>query len=134
MNAPAIRRRIALVLLLAALPWATPLAAVAQAPAPTAGPDVATGVWPRQLDVNGNTVLVYQPQVDRWDGNRLDARAAVAVRAPGAAQPSFGVIWISARTDVDKASGVVTLEDVQIPKVNFPASPQKNPEYLRAAR
>src|SRR5206468_471214 len=46
----------------------------------------------------------------------------------------FGVVWISARTEVDKARGLVSLEDLTIPKVNFPSSPQKNAEYLRFAR
>src|SRR5215468_10157041 len=48
--------------------------------------------WPRQVALGGTTVLVYQPQVDSWTGNRLTFRAAVAVRPAGKSQ-TFGVIW-----------------------------------------
>jgi len=134
------RRLIALALTLVLSLPVTPVSR-AQTPAPgPAAPSsdpsaaLAEGAWPRQFDVNGTTVLVYQPQIDTWEGNRLQARAAVAVRAAGAAQPSFGVVWIAARTEVDKEHGIVSLEDIQIPKVNFPDAPQKTDAYLRAAR
>jgi hypothetical protein len=91
------RRVIALALTLL-LPVAPVLA---QAPAPGAIPP--DGVWPRQIEASGAVVLIYQPQIDTWDRNRLEARAAVSVQPAGAPQPSFGVIWISARTEVDKA-------------------------------
>ncbi|HYB43215.1 MAG TPA: hypothetical protein VEL75_15655, partial [Candidatus Methylomirabilis sp.] len=64
-----------------------------------------------------------------------EARAAVAIEPPGGLPQSFGVIWITARTDVDKERGSVSLEDVKIPKVNFPAAtPQKNADFLRVAQ
>ncbi len=94
---------------------------VAQTPPPDAS--LAEGAWPRQIDANGTTVLVYQPQIDKWQDNRLEARAAVSLQPPGAPQPSYGVIWITARTGVDKERGIVTLEDIKIPKVSFPGAP-----------
>jgi len=134
MIAHARRRSISLILLLAWLSSAAP-AALAQTPAPAAAVSSLDAGWPRQIDApNGAVVLLYQPQVDKWEGNRLEARAAVSVRPPGAAEPFFGVIWITARTEVDKAQGVVSLEDIAIPKVNFPSAPRKNPDYLRFAR
>jgi hypothetical protein len=112
-------------------------AALAQAP-PAAAPDAAAladGLWPKHVEANGAVVQIYQPQVDTWEGNRLEARAAVSFRAPGASQPTFGVVWIAARTEVDKAAGLVTLEDIKIPKINFPGTPPaKAQDYLRIAR
>src|SRR5262249_18701545 len=105
--------------------------------APPAGGDVslAAGVWPRELNVNGATVLVYEPQIDRWQNNRLQARAAVSLQPAGVPQPSYGVIWLTARTEVDKEQGLVDLEEIAIPKVNFPsASPAAQERYLRVAR
>src|SRR5215470_16396948 len=105
--------------------------------APPAGGDVslAAGVWPREINVNGATVLVYEPQIDRWQDNRLEARAAVSLRPGGAPQPSFGVVWLTARTEVDKEHGLVDLEDIAIPRVNFPSAPPAAQErYLRMAR
>jgi hypothetical protein len=128
-------RALALVLaLVIAHAPAAPLMAQTPAP-PTPDVNLAEGVWPRQFDANGTTVLVYQPQIDKWEQNRLEARAAVSLQAPGAPQPSFGVIWITARTEVDKERGIVSLEDIKIPKVNFPGAPPGAQErYLRVAR
>jgi hypothetical protein len=119
-----------------ALGQATAPATSGSAATPAAGQAAvpAEGAWPREIQANGTTVLVYQPQIDTWQGNRLEARAAVAIRRPGAAQPSFGVVWITARTDIDKERGVVVLRDIQIPKVNLPTAPQRNAEFLRGAR
>src|SRR5215831_5956577 len=105
--------------------------------APPAGGDVslAAGVWPREINVNGATVLVYEPQIDRWQNNRLEARAAVSLQPVGVPQPSYGVIWLTARTEVDKEHGLVDLEEIAIPKVNFPsAPPAAQARYLRVAR
>jgi len=45
------------------------------------------------------------------------------------------VIRLSARTEVDKEQGLVTLEDIKVPKVSFPAAtPKQQQEYLRGAR
>ena len=96
---------------------------------------LANGIWPKQVNANGAVVDVYQPQVDKWEGNRLEARIAVAVHPPGAPQPTFGVLWITARTDVDKAAGLVMLVDVKVTKVNFPGvSSAKAKQYLAVAR
>src|SRR5262245_3514663 len=143
MTSRSIRRLIAIATLCTMCP--APPSALGQATAPAPVGSAATppgaqaavpaeGAWPREIQANGATVLVYQPQIDSWQGNRLEARAAVAIRMPGAAQPSFGVVWITARTAVDKERGVVVLQDIKIPKVNLPASPQRNAEFLRAAR
>src|SRR5215510_13973734 len=107
------------------------------APPLPAGADVslAAGVWPREINVNGAIVLVYEPQIDRWQNNRLEARAAVSLQPAGAPQLSYGVIWLTARTEVDKEHGLVDLEEIAIPKVNFPSAPAAAQErYLSVAR
>jgi hypothetical protein len=47
----------------------------------------------------------------------------VAVRDTGAAEPTYGVIWLSSRTDVDKTSRLVSLEDLTITRASFPSAP-----------
>jgi len=47
--------------------------ALAQAPA---APEER---WPRELHSGGNHFVIYQPQVDRWKNDRLEARSAVMV-------------------------------------------------------
>jgi hypothetical protein len=85
--------------------------------------------WPRRI-VTGSgtsltTYLIYQPQLDSWTGASLEAHAAVSVQPAGAKDPTFGVIWFTARTDVDKVNRVVYLEDLNINRSSFPSAPGK---------
>lgn len=89
--------------------------------------------WPRQIQQDGNTITIYQPQIERWDGNQLQSRAAVAVETPASPQPIYGVIWLSARTEVDKDRRLVTLEDCTITKGTFPIATQDYLSMLRQA-
>ena len=71
------------------------------------------------------TFLIYQPQLDSWSGVSLEGHAAVSVQPAGAKDPTFGVIWFTARTDVDKVNRVVFLEDLNITRTSFPSAPGK---------
>src|SRR5579864_4700391 len=70
---------------LLAVTVATPgqaLAAAAVQPLPTA--------WPRDFDSAQQRIELYQPQVEVWQGNRIEGRAAFAVGAKNAT-PNYGV-------------------------------------------
>src|SRR5262249_10305091 len=54
--------------------------------------------WPRKFSSGANTFAVYQPQIESWQGNRLEARAAVAITDGQSSQSVYGVIWFTART------------------------------------
>src|SRR5499433_704678 len=130
-----VNKVLALMLLLGLLASTAPPLPAQTPPAAVGDANLAAGAWPREINANGNTVLVYEPQLDRWQNNRLDARAAVSLQPPGAPHPSYGVIWITARTEVDKEHGLVDLQEIAIPKVNFPGAPAATQErYLRGAR
>jgi hypothetical protein len=90
--------------------------------------------WPRVVDANGFHLVIYQPQVDSWKNNRLEARAAVTATRPGATQESFGIVTLNARTDVDKMVRTVWFEDVKISSVSFPGAKQEQGELERAVR
>jgi hypothetical protein len=93
-------------------------------------------VWPRVIEDGGMTFTVYQPQIDRFDETVLDARAAVQVETPldGKTQTTYGVIWITARTFIDKESGLVQLDDIQVSRANFPTAVEKTAEWLEIFR
>ncbi|MGB7159715.1 MAG: hypothetical protein WBD40_16730, partial [Tepidisphaeraceae bacterium] len=94
------------------------------------------------------TFVVYQPQIEKWADNRLEARAAIAVAQGEGGQgapagqgakdekpkQSFGVVWLAARTEVDKANRIVSLEDVAVTKLSFPQDAKREPEYLAMIR
>lgn len=88
--------------------------------------------WPRELKLNNGTVLVYQPQINSWEGNKLDFRAVVAVTPTGKKEEIFGVVFGTARTHVDKIARMVTLEDMKLYKTNFPTLADNGAAYARA--
>jgi hypothetical protein len=116
--------------------WLAPdVLAQAGAPQPVASaPVAAPDGWPRDYRSTDATLTVYQPQIDSWTGNKLVARAAVQVVKPSNPNPSFGVIWFSARTDVDKSTRLVTLQDIKVDKGSFPAEPNNEADYLSVVR
>ena len=86
--------------------------------------------WPRTMTSGADTFLIYQPQVDKWDGNRIDLYSAVEMKAGTGkdATSKYGVVWFSARAEVDKVNRLVTLDQVQLTKVKFPVAHEKEPE------
>ena len=100
---------------------------------PTANASPSTALpadpWPRDLSITGAAVLVYQPQVNKWDGNQLDFRAAVAIKPTGATEETFGVVFATARTQVDKVTRMVVFEDLKITKADFPTLPGRGAGY-----
>jgi hypothetical protein len=102
-----------------------PEASAAGAPVPP-DPDP----WPRQIQLSNATLTMYQPQVESWQGNQLSFRAAVAAKASGANAETFGVVWGSARTEVDRVARQVTLQDLRLTRSNFPTLPDNGAAYL----
>jgi hypothetical protein len=77
-------------------------ASVTQAPARVVPAPSSPDPWPREIQLNTATLTVYQPQVESWQGNHLDFRAAIAATTRGSNDKTFGVIWGTARTEVDR--------------------------------
>ena len=70
---------------------------------------------------------IYQPQVDKWDGDRLYLYLPPSRwRTPTKKSSNYGVIWFNARAEIDKLNRTVTLDQLQLTKANFPAEPSKN--------
>lgn len=98
-----------------------PPAAGAPPANPAAGTSSApTAPWPRAVNYQGATISVFQPQVESWVGNELKAYAAVRVKTATKQDTDYGVIWFSARTEVDKVNRMVTLDNFVLVKQSFP--------------
>jgi hypothetical protein len=102
------------------------------------GQTSTAGAFPQEIDSHGFHVVVFQPQVDSWKKNRLDARAAVTASrsgsTSGSAQESFGIVTLTARTDVDNETRMVWLEDVKISSANFPGAKTQQDDIEKAVR
>ena len=90
--------------------------------------------WPREVDAGAMHITVYQPQVDEWKQDRLVARAAVTVTRIANSIPMYGIVSLTARTDVDKESRIVTLENLKVSAVSFPANKSQESDVEHAIR
>ena len=98
--------------------------------APAAAAPANRDPWPRQVQLPDAAVLVYSPQVESWQGNQLAFRCAVAVTPTGQTDKTFGVVWATARTDVDRVRRRVSLEDLQLTRSSFPTVADNGAHYL----
>jgi hypothetical protein len=98
---------------------ALPDGATAQTPA-AATAKLPADPWPRDVSISNAALLIYQPQVNSWVDNKLDFRSAMAIKPTGAKEETFGVVFATARTQVDKVARTVVFENLQITKLDFP--------------
>src|SRR5215471_7290631 len=91
--------------------------------------EVTPDPWPKTIKEGSTTFTLYQPQLDSWDGYLFEAHAAGSVLVAGAKDPDFGVIEITANTQVDRLSRTVHFSNIQVKKASFPASPNKAAWY-----
>jgi tetratricopeptide (TPR) repeat protein len=102
-------RLVALVLVFILLP-SVPSLALAQAPVPSVpaaqGPAPVDLAWPRQMETGGNVILIYQPQPVKWEGNRLEARAAEGFSLHADVADSSVIAWRRKTTEAVEIGGV----------------------------
>ena len=92
----------------------------------------ASGGWPREITVSQGVVVIYQPQPEKLDGDRLKVRAAVAVELKGSSEPVFGALWLDARLETDRAERTATVVDVSVTRVRFPEQDEAKSQKLSA--
>ena len=86
--------------------------------------------WPREIEAPKAKVVIYQPQLENFTYNKLQARAAVSVTKEGEKDPKFGAIWVLARVSTDKNTRMVELLDVKITAVKFPNATKSDESRL----
>jgi hypothetical protein len=99
---------------------------------PLASP--AGAPWPRAITAGGVAFEVFEPALQQWDGELLVADAVVSALPAGAPQPSAGVIRLAARTQVDRAAGLVALDDIRVTDARFQANPEQQKAWLELLR
>jgi hypothetical protein len=99
-----------------------PAAAPATAPSP-AFP------WPAQFSADGRAFVLYPPELDRWEGDRLQGRVAVSVRGAQDAKPVYGAADITAHVRVESGSQRAQVSDLQVTRIDFPTAPNEAGRY-----
>ena len=78
--------------------------------------------WPQEMSNDRGSMVVYQPQVDKWDDYlKLEARVAVVVYPTGWDQPVLGALRISAETQTDHESRTVLIYNKKIIEARYPS-------------
>ena len=101
---------------------ATPLAVLALLAAPifTSSARAADPGWPRQFNSASGSFVIYEPQPEDLEGDVLTGRAAFSLQKTGDDNPVFGVLWFTARIQIDRDSSTVTELDLDVTKVRLP--------------
>jgi hypothetical protein len=75
--------------------------------------------WPREIETKQGVITIYQPQIDSFVKDTLQGRMAISLN-PTDGDMVFCAAWIKAGMSTDLDERLVTLETIEIPKVNFP--------------
>lgn len=97
------------------------------------GPDKDTqpsNEWPYRIEAEKGTVVIYQPQVESFTGDRLGAMAAISVTTAESQEPVFGAMWFDCRVTTDKENRTVTLMEVNVTAAKFPDIRDENIDKL----
>lgn len=78
--------------------------------------------WPQEITAEEGTIVVYQPQPEKLEGNVLSARAAMSLELNDRDEPIFGAFWFDARLDTDRDEGIALIRDVNVRDVRWPDS------------
>src|SRR5262249_17118797 len=57
----------------------------------TAAPPQVDAPWPREAPRGDEKFLMYQPQLETWEGDEVHAYAALSVESKGNSKPKYGV-------------------------------------------
>jgi len=88
--------------------------------------------WPKEIVVDGERVVMYQPQPEKLEGNLLESRAAVSVEDVEDNGPVFGAVWFSTRLETDRDYRMATITDVRVLEVRFPGQEEDDVRRLRS--
>jgi hypothetical protein len=76
--------------------------------------------WPQEIQDSRGTVVVYEPQLESFEGDVLVARSAVAVTLKNQDQPVFGAVRYQCRVQTNREQGMAYFVNVDVTEVMFP--------------
>ncbi len=76
--------------------------------------------WPREIQAGMATVVVYQPQLESFESDKIMSRSAVMVKETENAEPVFGAVWFDSRVSTDFETRMVDLLELKIDAIKFP--------------
>jgi hypothetical protein len=83
---------------------------------------LAQDQWPEEFSIQEGKILVYQPQLESYKGDKITGRAAISFQKKDEKEPAFGVFWFSARALTDRDARMVQFADTRVDRIRFPQS------------
>ena len=88
--------------------------------------------WPREVKFKKGVITIYQPQIESYDKNKIEARAAIAVKANDKS-PVFGAMWFTSRVMTDMDERLVSFDHIAVETLKFPEGDEKQVEKIQKA-
>jgi len=87
-------------------------------------------VWPKTLTGDKGEVVLYQPQIESFAGDKLESRAAVSVKIAGQDETIFGAMWFESHLATDMETRMATLVRTKVTASSFPDVEQEKVDQL----
>jgi hypothetical protein len=86
--------------------------------------------WPRKITGEKGEIVIYQPQVETFVGDKLESRSAVSVKVAGQEDMIFGAMWFESRLATDMETRMATLVSTKVTAAKFPDVEQEKVDEL----
>lgn len=88
--------------------------------------------WPREIKAKEGKVVIYQPQLESFQGDKVAVRAAVSVQKTDMKTPVFGVVWFDSRITTDREQRMVEFQEIKVTQTKFPNTKPEQERRLAA--
>ncbi len=87
--------------------------------------------WPREFQRNGRSIILFEPQIDRWENfENLDGKMVVGITPKKTGKRILGAVLFNAITRTDMEQRLVYISDLTIQSINFPNLSERLSERL----
>ena len=92
----------------------------------------AADQWPREIKAKEGKVVIYQPQLESFQGDKVTVFAAVSVQKTDMKAPVFGVVWFESRVATDRDKRTVEFQEIKVTQTQFPNAKPEQERRLAA--
>ncbi len=92
----------------------------------------AADPWPREIKAKEGKVVIYQPQLESFQGDKVTVRAAVSVQKTDMKAPMFGVVWFDSQVATDRDKRTVEFQEIKVTQIKFPNAKPEQERRLAA--
>jgi hypothetical protein len=90
--------------------------------------------WPKEFTSTQGKIVLYQPQPQKFDGNKVSGVMAFSLLTTAKKEPYFGALFFDARLLVDRDTRKYALDKLDIPNLKFSGKPEGlNEEKVKAS-